>query len=159
MVSVFSVGARPLLQGVPSFKQSTGLFEIHPLPSARSVRVFRRLRTAARALPLTRQPFLREKAGPKNLSCLWQVLKGNADTQILIYRGLHNAGLLMYCPHKVKARSGTKAAACSNRYATESKASEARFLSRRTDLWKKVTIRHLQIHTLYDIIILYVFVR
>ncbi|MBP1538454.1 MAG: hypothetical protein ILA17_11335, partial [Ruminococcus sp.] len=30
IVSVFSVGARPLLQGVPSFKQSTGLFEIHP---------------------------------------------------------------------------------------------------------------------------------
>ena len=28
-----------------------------------------------------------------------------------------------------------------------------------SDLWKKVTIRHLQIHTLYDIIILYVFVR
>ena len=57
-VSVFSVGARPLLQGVPSFKQSTGLFEIHPLRSARSVRVFRRLRTAARAPPLTRKPFL-----------------------------------------------------------------------------------------------------
>ena len=84
MVSVFSVGARPLLQGVPSFKQSTGLFEIHPLPSARSVRVFRRLRTAARALPLTRQPFLREKAGPKNLSCLWQALIGRSDPQILI---------------------------------------------------------------------------
>jgi len=69
MVSVFSVGARPLLQGVPSFKQSTGLFEIHPLPSARSVRVFRRLRTAARALPLTRQPFFtRKRLGEK--TCL-----------------------------------------------------------------------------------------
>jgi len=84
IVSVFSVGARPLLQGVPSFKQSTGLFEIHPLPSAQSVRVFRRLRTAARVLPLTRQPFLREKAGSKNLSCLWQVLKGSADPQTLM---------------------------------------------------------------------------
>ncbi len=60
MVGVFSVGARPLLQGVPSFKQSTGLFEIQ-------------------ALPLTRQPFLREKAGPKNLSCLWQALIGRSD--------------------------------------------------------------------------------
>ena len=69
MVSVFSVGARPLLQAVPSFKQSTGLFEIHPLPSARSVRVFRRLRTAARALPLTRQPFFtRKRLGEK--TCL-----------------------------------------------------------------------------------------
>ena len=131
-MSVFSVGARPLLQGLarhslgkPRFKQSTGLFEIHPLPSARSVRVFRRLRTAARALPLTRQPFLREKTGPKNLSCLWQVLKGSADPQILIYRGLHNAGLLMYCPHKMEARSGTKAAACSNRYATDKRAAAA----------------------------------
>jgi len=69
IVSVFSVGARPLLQGVPSFKQSTGLFEIHPLPSAQSVRVFRRLRTAARALPLTRQPFFtRKRLGEK--TCL-----------------------------------------------------------------------------------------
>ena len=125
-MSVFSVGARPLLQGLarrslgkPHFKQSTGLFEIHPLPSARSVRVFRRLRTAARALPLTRQPFLREKAGPKNLSCLWQALIGSADPQILIYRGLHNTALLLYRYHKVKARSGTKAAACSNRSATD----------------------------------------
>jgi len=44
IVSVFSVGARPLLQGLarrslgkPHFKQSTGLFEIHPLPSAQSI--------------------------------------------------------------------------------------------------------------------------
>ena len=125
MVSVFSVGARPLLQGVPSFKQSTGLFEIHPLPSARSVRVFRRLRTAARALPLTRQPFLREKAGPKNLSCLWQVLIGSAAPQIRIYRGLHNTALLLYSYHKMKARSGTKAAVCSNRYATDKRAAAA----------------------------------
>ena len=139
MVSVFSAGERPLLQGLarhslgkPRFKQSTGLFEIHPLPSARSVRVFRRLRTAARALPLTRVLsagqfafLLREKAGPKNLSCLWQVLIGRSDSQALIYRGLHNAGLLMYCPHKMKARSGTKAAACSNRYATDKRAAAA----------------------------------
>jgi len=57
MVEVFSAGARPLLQGLarrslgkPHFKQSTGLFEIHPLPSARSVRVFRRLRSSAKKL-------------------------------------------------------------------------------------------------------------
>ena len=96
IVSVFSVGARPLLQGVPSFKQSTGLFEIHPLPSAQSVRVFRRLRTAARALPLTRQPFLREKAGPKNLSCLWQVLIGSADPQTRIYSSMHIVQLWVF---------------------------------------------------------------
>ena len=36
-----------------------------------------------------------------------------------IYRGLHNTALLLYSYHKVKARSGTKAAACSNRYATD----------------------------------------
>ena len=36
--------------GKPRFKQSTGLFEIHPLPSARSVRVFRRLRSSAKKL-------------------------------------------------------------------------------------------------------------
>ena len=68
---------------------------------------------------MTRQPFLREKAGPKNLSCLWQALIGRSDPQALIYRGLHNTALLLYRYHKVKARSGTKAAACSNRYATD----------------------------------------
>ena len=36
-----------------------------------------------------------------------------------IYRGLHNTALFLYSYHKVKARSGTKAAACSNRYATD----------------------------------------
>ena len=76
MVEVFSAGARPLLQGVPSFKQSTGLFEIHPLPSARSVRVFRRLRTAARALPLTRQPFFtRKRLGEKTCLVFGKSLK------------------------------------------------------------------------------------
>ena len=121
-----------LRQGVPSFKQSTGLFEIHPLPSAQSVRVFRRLRTASRALPLTRVLsagqfafLLREKAGPKNLSCLWQVLIGSAAPQILIYRGLHNTALHLYRHYQMKARSGTKAAACSNRYATDKRAAAA----------------------------------
>ncbi|MBQ1903125.1 MAG: hypothetical protein II168_02040, partial [Ruminococcus sp.] len=66
-----------------------------------------------------------EKAGPKNLSCLWQVLKGSAYPQILIYRGLHNTALLLNRYHKVKARSGTKAAACSNRYATDKRAAAA----------------------------------
>ncbi|MBO5574673.1 MAG: hypothetical protein J5956_00005, partial [Ruminococcus sp.] len=36
---------------------------------------FRCLRTAPRALPLTRQPFLREKAGPKNLFFFGRSLK------------------------------------------------------------------------------------
>jgi hypothetical protein len=42
-----------------------------------------------------------------------------------IYRGLHNTALLLYRYHKVKARSGTKAAACSNRYATDKRAAAA----------------------------------
>ncbi|MBQ9869644.1 MAG: hypothetical protein IJM32_08300, partial [Ruminococcus sp.] len=61
---------------------STGLFEIHPLPSARSVRIFRRLRTAARALPLTRVLsagqfafLLREKAGRKTCLVFGKSLK------------------------------------------------------------------------------------
>ena len=108
MAEVFSVGARPLLQGVPSFKQSAGLFEIHPLPSAQSVRVFRRLRTAARALPLTRQPFLREKAGPKNLSCLWQVLKGSADpqTRICLFNACDGEGVALHFELDLEACKG-----------------------------------------------------
>jgi len=51
-----------------------------------------------------------------------------------IYRGLHNTALLLYRYHKVKARSGTKAAACSNRYATDKRAAAAA----NTDLMKKV---------------------
>ena len=42
-----------------------------------------------------------------------------------IYRGLHNTALLLYRYHKVKARSGTKAAARSNRYATDKRAAAA----------------------------------
>ncbi|MCR5478971.1 MAG: hypothetical protein K6F27_03810, partial [Ruminococcus sp.] len=42
-----------------------------------------------------------------------------------IYRDLHNTALLLYRYHKVKARSGTKAAACSNRYATDKRAAAA----------------------------------
>ena len=45
--------------------------------------------------------------------------------QMRIYRGLHNTALLLYSYHKVKARSGTKAAVCSNRYATDKRAAAA----------------------------------
>ena len=104
IVSVFSVGARPLLQGLarrslgkPRFKQSTGLFEIHPLPSARSVRVFRRLRSSAKKLRILECSALdprivrrticlsfTRKGWAKNLSCLWQALIGRSDPQTLI---------------------------------------------------------------------------
>jgi len=69
--------------------------------------------------------FYEKKAGRKNLSCLWQALIGRSDPQTLIYRGLHNTALLLYSYHKVKARSGTKVAVISNRYATDKRAAAA----------------------------------
>jgi hypothetical protein len=88
------------LQGVPSFKQSTGLFEIHPLPSAQSVRVFRRLRTASRALPLTRQPFFTRMKAENGFAILLSN-RGNG------YFGTRK-NLLLFHTNKMKARSGTK---------------------------------------------------
>ena len=82
MVSVFSVGARPLLQGVPSFKQSTGLFEIHPLPSARSVRVFRRLRSSAKKLRILEGSALDPRIVRRTI-CLSFTRKGWTEKPVL----------------------------------------------------------------------------
>ena len=77
MVSVFSVGARPLLQGVPSFKtvRWTAL-KFTPCGAREASGAFHRLRTAARALPSTRQPFFtRKRLGEKTCFVLGRFKK------------------------------------------------------------------------------------
>ncbi|WP_207638162.1 hypothetical protein, partial [Ruminococcus sp. FC2018] len=64
--------------------------------------------------------FEKKRSQENTHSCLTGI-----PQQMRIYRGLHNTALLLYSYHKVKARSGTKAAACSNRYATDKRAAAA----------------------------------